>query len=213
MTVEEEEAASRRRTSILRCPLISLMRGLMGPSFSFDSVNNTGRPPLPSPSNSTSWPAPRLVIMSSRINVITWTRVEEGVGRRVPIRRADDSWRQGRGRANGRGQCREMLLTQVATDLPLLSSSSSSTSPSSRAHPRPLIAKISADHLQVFRRLLTFAFSSRRDSTVHGFLTSAFAITRDHSDSPPDANVIRALLSTERPSSTSFRFCQDLRSY
>lgn len=78
MTVEEEEeeaASRRRRTSILRCPLISLMRGLMGASFSFDSVNNTGRPPPPSPSNSTSWPAPRLVIMSSRINVII---VDEG---------------------------------------------------------------------------------------------------------------------------------------
>lgn len=150
MTVEE--AVSRRtRTSILRCPLISLMRGLMGPSFSFDSVNNTARPPPPSPAIRLL--GLRLVIMSSRINVITRTRVRRGRKGDVPVRGADDSCRRNEKGRTERAMSR-MLLTQVATDL------SSST--------RAILATVNREnqlsHLQVrFASHLRLLLSPRFD--------------------------------------------------
>lgn len=138
----EEAASRRRRTSILRCPLISLMRDLMGPSFSFDSVNNTARPPLPSQFDFLACDSPRLVIMSSRINVITRTRVgKRGRKRDVSVRRADDSCgRNKEGRERERAMSR-MLLTQVATDL----------SSSTRAISATVNRENQLSHLQVLR--------------------------------------------------------------
>lgn len=82
----------------------------MGPSFSFDSVNNTARLPLPSQFDFLACDSPRLVIMSSRINVITRTRVgKRGRERDVSVRRADDSC----GR-NEEGRAREGNVANVA---------------------------------------------------------------------------------------------------